>query len=218
MWNAKTLHGAGARPLHRADPYRETPSQTAGPYVHIGLVPSFAGVKDVLAEEFGSGPLHGDAAKGERIAIEGRVFDGAGAPVRDGLVELWQADAAGLHPSPAETRGTADPDFRGWGRCPCDGDTGRFRFETIKPGSVPLADGTPQAPHVSLWIVARGINIGLQTRLYFADEADANARDPILSRIEPGPRRDSLIAQRDGDVYAFDIHLQGEHETVFLDI
>ncbi|QPH53645.1 protocatechuate 3,4-dioxygenase subunit alpha [Pontivivens ytuae] len=195
---------------------KESASQTAGPYVHIGCVPSFAGLK-------GRGPDLGaamvtDATRGERITVEGYVYDGAGAPLRDALLEIWQADADGLYASPAETRGTADPVFTGWGRQPTDGETGLYRFETIKPGRVPWPDGRMQAPHLSLWLVARGINLGLATRIYFADEAEANAGDPLLARIDPPSRVRTLVAERQGDTYCFNIHLQGPGETVFLDV
>lgn len=196
---------------------KESASQTAGPYVHIGLTPNFAEISGVYPDDLGT-KMAGPDAKGERITIVGRVIDGAGAPLRDALVEIWQADAAGLYNSPAEMRGSADPDFAGWGRCPTDMDTGEFRFETVKPGKVPAKDGRPMAPHISFWVVARGINLGLNTRMYFAEEAEANAADPILARIEHKSRIATLMAKRDGDVYRFDIHLQGAEETIFFDI
>lgn len=196
---------------------KESASQTAGPYVHIGLTPNFAEISGVYPEDLGT-KMAGPNAKGERITIVGRVIDGAGAPLRDALVEIWQADAAGLYNSPAEMRGSADSDLTGWGRCPTDMNTGEFRFETVKPGKVPAKDGRPMAPHISVWVVARGINLGLNTRMYFADEAEANAADPILARIEHKSRIPTLMARRDGDVYRFDIHLQGADETIFFDI
>ena len=146
------------------------------------------------------------------------MIDGAGAPLRDAMVEIWQADADGLYNSPAEMRGTADPNFSCWGRCPVSADLGEFVFQTIKPGRVPYKDGRPMAPHITFWIVARGINLGLHTRMYFADEADANAQDPMLSRIEHKVRVETLMATREGSAYVFDIHLQGERETIFFDI
>jgi protocatechuate 3,4-dioxygenase alpha subunit len=157
--------------------------------------------------------------RGERITIRGCVYDAAGAPLTDALVEIWQADAAGLYPSPRESRGQADPNFSAWGRSPGDMESGEFVFETIKPGIVPYPDGRPQAPHITFWIVARGINIGLHTRLYFDDETESNATDPILSQIEDRSRVQTLIARNVGSgVYRFDIHLQGDLETVFFDI
>ncbi|WP_075221634.1 protocatechuate 3,4-dioxygenase subunit alpha [Acuticoccus yangtzensis] len=197
--------------------FRETPSQTAGPYVHIGCVPTFAGLTGLYPEDLGSGPLYMDGVKGETITIRGRIIDGTGTPILDGVVEAWQADAEGLYNSPAEPRGPADPKFKGWGRA-ATMEGGVFTFETIKPGRVPWPDGRMQAPHIALWIVARGINIGLNTRLYFADEAEANAADPVLNRIEQKVRRDTLIAPLKDGAYIFDIHLQGDAETVFLDI
>jgi protocatechuate 3,4-dioxygenase alpha subunit len=199
------------------DTLKETPSQTAGPYVHIGLMPNFVGIQVAHAEDLGSRMIN-DKTRGERISIEGCVIDGGGEPLRDCVVEIWQADAAGLYPSPSETRGAADPNFTGWGRVAADPQTGIFRFATIKPGRLPFPDGRLQAPHVSLWIVARGINLGLNTRLYFGDEAEANATDPILTRIEQQSRVATLIAKRSGNTFNLDIHLQGQNETVFFDI
>ncbi|WP_265518181.1 protocatechuate 3,4-dioxygenase subunit alpha [Nitratireductor luteus] len=196
---------------------KETPSQTAGPYVHIGLTPNFAEITGIFPEDAGK-TLVNDKTPGERIVIEGRIIDGQGGVIKDAVVEIWQADHLGLYNSPYEPRGHADSNFTGWGRCATDMQTGEYRFETIKPGRVPFADGRIQAPHANLWIVARGINIGLQTRLYFSDEAEANAEDPVLSRIEHRARADTLIARRAGDAYTFDIYLQGENETVFFDI
>ncbi|MGW9232295.1 protocatechuate 3,4-dioxygenase subunit alpha [Pseudorhizobium sp. NPDC055634] len=197
---------------------KESASQTAGPYVHIGCTPNFSGIHGVFDTDLGSGPLVNDQTRGERITIRGRVIDGSGTPLRDALVEIWQADAEGLYNSPSETRGTADPNFFGWARCPGDMNTGEFVFETIKPGRVPFRDGRMMAPHVNFWIVARGINIGLNTRMYFSDEEEANAQDPILARIEHRVRVPTLIGKRDGDTVTFDIHLQGDQETIFFDV
>ena len=196
---------------------KETPSQTAGPYVHIGCVPNFSGILGVYPEDLGSSMVN-DKTKGERITIRGNVIDGSGSLLRDALLEIWQADADGLYNSPSEMRRTADPNFTGWGRSPTDMQTGEYVFRTIKPGKVPFRDGRPMAPHVTFWIVARGINLGLQTRMYFGDEKEANEADPILSRIEHRVRVPTLIAERKGDTYTFDIHLQGDRETIFFDI
>ncbi|RWA77193.1 protocatechuate 3,4-dioxygenase subunit alpha [Mesorhizobium sp.] len=198
------------------DRLKESPSQTAGPYVHIGLTPNFCGIGGVYDSDLGSEMVN-EQTKGERIELRIRVLDGTGTPLKDALIEIWQADVDGLYNSPAELRGTADPDFLGWGRQPTDMETGVCRFQTIKPGRVPFRDGRLMAPHISLWIVARGINIGLNTRLYFSDEEKANAEDPILARIEHRVRVPTLIAERQGDAYVFDVHLQGEKETVFFD-
>jgi protocatechuate 3,4-dioxygenase alpha subunit len=201
----------------KLDYLKESPSQTAGPYVHIGCTPNFSGIHGIFPEDLGASMVN-DKTQGERITITGRIFDGLDAPLRDALVEIWQADSDGLYNSPSETRGSADPNFTGWGRCPTDMDTGVFTFETIKPGRVPYYDGRLQAPHVTFWIVARGINIGLHTRMYFSDEESANAEDPLLARVEHRIRVPTLIGARDGDTYTFDIRLQGENETIFLDI
>lgn len=205
--------------LHPTPTLKESPSQTAGPYVHIGMSPNFAGIKGVYAADPGETMLTPDT-RGERIRIEGRIVDGAGVAVADAMVEIWQADADGSYVAPMGPSSNSAPAFTGWGRKPTDG-TGGFVFDTIKPGPVPGPDGRPMAPHVSLWIVARGINIGLQTRIYFADEAEANASDFVLNKIHDPRRRETLIARREpGEVprYVIDIHLQGEKETVFFDL
>lgn len=204
--------------MQHLDRLRETPSQTAGPYVHIGAVPNFAGIGGVYPADLGAAMV-GEAARGERIRITGAVHDGTGAALRDVLVEIWQADADGRYPSPADPRGGADPAFAGWGRCAADQDTGEWTFDTIKPGRVPHPDGRMMAPHVSFWIVARGINLGLATRMFFPDEEAANAEDPVLTRIEHKTRIPTLIARKTGEAaYRFDIRLQGEAETIFFDI
>lgn len=204
-------------------PHKESSSQTAGPYVHIGLIPHQAGF-DIFEKNF-SHILVGPDTVGERIRIEGRIFDGLGALARDVLVEIWQANADGRYNHPADRQeGKAiDPSFRGWGRTGTNFETGLYTFETIKPGPVIGRRGhRPMAPHVNVWLAARGINIGLSTRLYFSDEAEANAQDPVLNIIEPRERRETLIARREergGEIaYVFDIHLQGERETVFFDL
>ena len=202
------------QPLNRL---KESPSQTAGPYVHIGCVPNFLGIDGVFDSDLGKTMVN-DETQGQRIAITGRVIDGTGTPLKDALLEIWQADGNGLYNSPSETRGAADPNFAGWGRQPTDLKTGVFRFDTIKPGRVPFPDGRMQAPHVNFWIVARGINLGLNTRMYFADEAEANGEDPVLARIEHRVRVQTLLAEPIDDGYRFDIHLQGDNETIFFDI
>ncbi|TNJ48436.1 protocatechuate 3,4-dioxygenase subunit alpha [Phaeobacter sp. B1627] len=200
------------------DHLKESPSQTAGPYVHIGCTPNFSGITGVYPQDLGHEMITGEVS-GTPIRITGRVLDGTGTPLRDAMIEIWQPDAAGLFNSPAETRGRADPNFTSWGRAASDMVTGEFAFDTVKPGAVPYVDGRLQAPHVTLWIVARGINLGLHTRMYFPDEDAANAADPILTRIEHQNRVRTLIAETPGKGhYHFDIHLQGPTETVFFDI
>ena len=200
---------------------KETASQTAGPYVHIGLIPAMAGF-DIFEKNF-TNVLVGPNTKGERITLEGRVLDGTGTPLRDVLLEIWQTDAAGRYNHPADrSQGTTDEDFRGWGRAGSDFESGLITFETVKPGAIIDKAGRKCAPHVNVWIVARGINIGLNTRLYFSDEGAANAADPVLNLIEQPVRRSTLIAKRDERagkvVYDFTINLQGPDETVFFDV
>jgi protocatechuate 3,4-dioxygenase, alpha subunit len=202
---------------------KETPSQTAGPYVHIGLIPHQAGF-DIFKNNF-SNVLVGRETQGERIRVEGRVLDGLGVPTRDILVEIWQANAQGRynHPADRQENKELDPSFRGWGRTGTDFTTGLFMFETVKPGPVIGRHGhKPMAPHINFWLAARGINIGLATRMYFSDEEDANVQDPVLNIIDPPLRRQTLIARREvrdgGVVYVFDIRLQGDDETVFFDV
>ncbi|MEM8729043.1 MAG: protocatechuate 3,4-dioxygenase subunit alpha [Pseudomonadota bacterium] len=190
----------------------ETPSQTAGPYVHIGCIPSFAGLAGIYPEDLGQSPIE-DGAQGQIITITGCVLDGTGWAMRDALLESWQADAQGRFPG----QPGADPKVSGFCRFAADKDSGVYDLRTVKPGAVAGRNGQVFAPHVSLWIVARGINIGLHTRVYFDDED--NGSDPLLARIEQRPRVDTLIAQKTGDgAYRFDIRLQGAGETVFLDL
>lgn len=183
------------------DYLEESPSQTAGPYVHIGCTPNFVGIEGIYDQDLGLAPFPDDAP-GERITVTGTVYDGTGTALRDVLIETWQAGADG----------TFGPGAQGWCRMPSDLDTGEFVLNTVKPGAT-----GKQAPHISLWIVARGINIGLQTRMYF--EGDDHSADPLLNRLEHQNRRGTLIARDTGNgTYRFDIRLQGEGETVFLDL
>lgn len=191
---------------------KETASQTAGPYVHIGLAPAAAGF-DIYRNELGR-DIAGANAKGVRIKVTGTVTDGTGVPVKDVLIEVWQANAEGHHAG----QDPVEDGFRGWGRVISDFETGRFSFETVKPGSVMGRNGWPMAPHLNLWLVARGINVGLNTRMYFGDEDAANAADPVLNLIEHIHRRATLIARALDNTYHFDICLQGDSETVFFDL
>lgn len=204
---------------------RETASQTAGPYVHIGLAPEAAGF-DIFENNFGP-VLVSPETLGERIRIEGRVFDGIGTVLTDVLIEIWQANSAGkyAHPADRQPGKQIDPHFRGWGRACTDFESGVYAFETVKPGLVEGRNGRVMAPHINAWIVARGINTGLNTRIYFSDEGEANAKDPVIDLIEWEARRTTLIAERldakatnGAAVYRFDIRLQGENETVFFDV
>jgi len=194
------------------NPLKETASQTAGPFVHIGLAPRDAGI-EIHASELGR-EIAGPDVVGQRITVTGSVFDATGTPVSDVLIEVWQADAQGIY-SGAHNNSSG---FVGWGRVVPDFKSGIFSFQTIKPGPVAQPDGALMAPHLNLWLVARGINIGLSTRMYFQDELGLNETDPVLSQIAPPQRRDTLIAEQNPEGYAFDIRLQGAAETVFFDI
>jgi protocatechuate 3,4-dioxygenase alpha subunit len=180
-----------------------SPFQTVGPFF------------DVLLRTRAPLAMVRPGARGERIVVRGVLRDGAGSPIRDGLVEIWQADADGRYAHPDDPRaGDADPAFHGYGWRHTD-ETGGFSFDTIKPGRVP-GPGRLQAPHIMVSVMARGILTRFITRLYFEDEA-ANAEDEILALVPP-ERRGTLLARRDADgAYRFDIRIQGVDETVFLD-
>lgn len=199
----------------------ETPSQTSGPYVHIGLAPTTAGF-NIFDLNFGNVIAESDVP-GERISVTGSIKDGMGSKIRDGLIEVWQANSAGHYPSLEEgNKNLVESGFRGWGRAATNIENGEWAFDTIKPGCVVELNEKKQAPHINFWIVARGINIGLNTRMYFADEEQANKVDPVLCGIQPKNRQKTLIASRDDSGerpnYRFDIVLQGEDETVFFDV
>jgi protocatechuate 3,4-dioxygenase alpha subunit len=189
-----------------------TPSQTVGPYLHIGLVPSQYGGREIFT------PVVADqGVPGTHIRIEGRIVDGDGNILPDAVLELWQADGEGRYAHPADGRPLKSNSFRGFGRCPTDKDGG-FHFETVKPGQVPGPKGTTQAPHINVGVFSRGILKRLFTRIYFADEP-ANASDPVLALV-PADRRQTLMAKPDSakpGVWRFDIRLQGKDETVFFD-
>ena len=194
----------------------ETPSQTVGPYFAIGLTQQIFGRRQIA-----TGSVCGAETPGEHIQLVGRVFDGAGTPVEDAMIEIWQADAEGRYAHPADKRPgeRSDPKFRGFGRAGTNAQ-GEFSFETIKPGPVPGPGNSLQAPHLNLIVFSRGMLTHAFTRVYFDDESSANEIDPILSLVEPA-RRGTLVAKREtegtGMTFKFDIHLQGKSETVFFD-
>jgi len=191
-----------------------TPSQTVGPYFAYGLTP---GGKYAWNDAFSNDLVTPDAS-GDRIRVEGQVFDGDSVAIPDAMLEIWQADAQGRYANPRDTRALPNAAFKGFGRCGA-GAKGEFSFDTIKPGVVPDPDGKPQAPHILLAVFARGMLLHLYTRIYFDDEAEKNAADPILALVPP-ERRATLIARREAGsaTYRFDIHLQGDDETVFFDV
>ncbi len=187
-----------------------TTSQTVGPFLAIGLVPR--NVADIAFD--------GRTDQAGRIVLEGRVVDGAGDPLPDGLLEVWQADGDGRYRHPHDARAQVDDAMRGasgFGRLNT-GTDGAFRFTTVKPGRVPAPDGSLQAPHLVVACFARGLLKHLSTRVYFDDEAEANAEDFVLARV-PAARRGTLTAERTASgVYRWDLVLQGDaaHETVFF--
>jgi protocatechuate 3,4-dioxygenase alpha subunit len=193
----------------------ETPSQTAGPYVHIGLALEAAG-NPSRPQEIWNQMAKADAP-GQHITLIGNVYDGNGHLVRDSFVELWQADHEGRYDSAFDLQ----KPFNGFGRTATTFDAGEWTMHTVKPGVVLNAAGVPMAPHINVSLFARGINIHLQTRLYFADEAEANGKDPVLNLIEQPERRLTLLAhpcEVDGKpAYRFDMRIQGDGETVFFD-
>ncbi|HWW26842.1 MAG TPA: protocatechuate 3,4-dioxygenase subunit alpha [Caulobacter sp.] len=206
--------------LDNQDPtlFGQTPSQTVGPFFHYGL--PWKGCADLIGDsDIGARPelfpaehyvLASPSAKGEvageSIVIEGVVLDADGKVVPDAMIEIWQADAAGRY-----IDGPSNTGFIGWGRA-STGEDGVYRFVTIRPG--PVDDR--QAPHIAVGVFGRGMIKRLATRLYFEDEA-ANAADPILALV-PADRRETLFARKAGQVWRFDIVLQGDRETVFFDI
>jgi protocatechuate 3,4-dioxygenase alpha subunit len=172
---------------------RQTPSQTIGPFFGMAL-PWAEGSR--LVDEGAAGA----------IRLRGRLLDGAGEPVADGLIEIWQADGDGRV-------GRASDEFRGFGRCPTDGD-GRYAFLTTKPGSVRDSEGKVHAPHILVSVFARGLLRRVVTRVYFPDEA--NGADPVFAQLDPRAQA-TLVASRADDGYVFDIRLQGGEETVFFE-
>ena len=187
-----------------------TPSQTIGPFFHRAL----------LRET--SHDLSGRGAAGERVVIEGRVLDGDGAAVGDAMIEIWQANAAGRYDHPEDLRDDRplDEKFHGFGRAASNFD-GSFSFRTIKPGPVPGSGNSLQAPHINVSVFARGLLKRLVTRIYFPGEP-LNSADPLLNAVPPD-RRTTLIARAEkrssGELELFfNIVLQGDGETVFLDI
>ncbi len=180
-----------------------TPSQTVGPYLAIAL-------------RWPDGPFVVPQGTAGAFWLRGRVLDGEGAPVTDALVETWQADPEGRFDHPDDPRGAAPssvPGFRGFGRS--ETLDGEYAVLTVKPGRLPDGEGGLQAPHVDLSVFARGLLDRLVTRVYFADEPEANAQDPVLSAL-PEDVRGTLLAHPSEDGYRFDVVLQGERETVFF--
>jgi protocatechuate 3,4-dioxygenase alpha subunit len=184
-----------------------TPSQTVGPYLHIGL-------------SWPDGHLVVPPDAPGAVRIVGTLYDGAGQPVPDGLIETWQADPDGRFDHPDDPRnGNGSPapaEFTGFARATTV-DGGRFEIVTVKPGPLPAEAGRSQAPHLDVSVFARGMLDRTVTRIYFPDEEAANVSDPVLSGVDPA-RRHTLIGVPDQGALRFDIHLQGDHETVFFQL
>jgi protocatechuate 3,4-dioxygenase, alpha subunit len=185
--------------------FETTPSQTVGPYFAIGL-------------PFDVGPFAVPEGTAGAIHITGTVSDGAGAPIPDFLLETWQADSEGRF---ADMHGYGEPSelegFRGFARYGLEDGDGTFDIVTVKPGPVPGLAGATQAPHIDVSVFARGMLHRCVTRIYFADEPEANAADPVLARV-PADRRQTLLAHPTDDGYHFDIRFQGSEETVFFEV
>ncbi len=197
----------------QAADFGPTPSQTVGPFFAYGLT------AQQYRYDFGQ-PFDDVVAlphaAGEHIVLEGRVFDGDGQPIIDAMVEISQADAQGKYPANAQDVQASG--FRAFGRVGTGTDAqNRFVFRTVKPG----AEGPGHAPHINVIVLMRGLLLHAFTRVYFHDEASANAQDLALNAV-PAERRATLIAQRRDEgglpVYRFDIHMQGPQETVFFDV
>jgi protocatechuate 3,4-dioxygenase alpha subunit len=184
-----------------------TPSQTVGPYFAMRL-------------PWEQGPYVVPADTPGAITIVGRLYDGAGNVIPDGLIETWQASPEGRFAHPDDPRGPVpggDTVFRGFGRCET-GHDGSFRIVTLKPGALPSGDGETEAPHIDVSVFARGMLDRSVTRIYFPDEIAANEADPVL-RAVPAERRSTLIAvPASAGLLRFDVHMQGEQETVFFDL
>jgi protocatechuate 3,4-dioxygenase alpha subunit len=181
-----------------------TPWQTVGPYFHYAL-------------PYDSGPQVAGSSRAGAFTLHGYVYDAEGTPIPDSLVEIWQADESGRFvDEPGIFEAPAPDGFRGFGRCDTDAD-GHYAFTTVKPAGVPTEDGAEQAPHIAMSVFARGMLRRVVTRVYFDDEATANASDPLLSSVEAS-RSATLVAVSEDGGYRFDVRLQGADETVFLDV
>jgi protocatechuate 3,4-dioxygenase alpha subunit len=200
-----------------------TPSQTVGPFFAYGLTPKGRCQWDPNGsyswKETISDNLITPDVTGDKIRVEGTIYDGDGVPITDAMIEIWQADGQGRYASPRDNRALPNAKFKGFGRSATD-KNGVFAFDTIKPGPVPGPNGKMQAPHIIFCIYSRGMLRQVYTRMYFPDEA-ANTSDAILMMV-PTERRQTLIARKEAGkgapAYRFDVRMQGDNETVFFDI
>ncbi len=197
---------------------KQTPSQTAGPYLHIGFLPEEVGINSSLSRELNNLILS-EKTEGTRIEISGKIYDGNNEVLKDAIVEIWQVDSNGNYQSRLTKKNKYDKNFSNWGRTSCDFNTGLWKFNTIKPGIVQLNKSEILAPHIWLWIVARGINLGLYTCMYFSDENTLNKLDRNLKKLNNNNNLQSLFAvYTEKYKYEFNIHLQGAKETIFFDV
>ena len=197
---------------------KQTPSQTAGPYLHIGFLPEEVGINSFLSRELNNLILS-EKTEGTRIEISGKIYDGNNEVLKDALVEIWQVDSNGNYQSRLTKKNKYDKNFSNWGRTSCDFNTGLWKFNTIKPGIVQLNKSEILAPHIWLWIVARGINLGLYTCMYFSDENTLNKLDRNLKKLNNNNNLQSLFAvYTEKYKYEFNIHLQGAKETIFFNV
>ncbi|MHA6799802.1 protocatechuate 3,4-dioxygenase subunit alpha [Bounagaea algeriensis] len=179
-----------------------TPSQTVGPF--------FALPGGILWD---AGPEAVPEGTAGAFVLRGRVLDGNGDPVPDAVVETWQADSQGLFDHENDPRGETSQ-WQGFGRC-ATGTDGSFWVRTVKPGPLPTPEGSTEAPHLTVTVLARGMLTRVVTRVYFPEQEQANAADPVLAAV-PQQRRHTLVAAADGTDYRFDVRLQGDDETVFF--
>jgi protocatechuate 3,4-dioxygenase alpha subunit len=182
-------------------PLRETASQTAGPYVHIGCLPNSVGVTGIYSDDLTRNKPLADAP----IKISGKIFEGEGLVCKDMMLEFWQADERGSYENGI------------WQRTSTNLESGLFSIETQMPGKISTAEGCVLAPFISVWVTARGLNLGLLTRIYFPEHENVIAEDPHMALV-PESRRGTLLAKPMDGGYLFDIHLQGAAETVFFDV
>jgi protocatechuate 3,4-dioxygenase alpha subunit len=196
---------------------KQTPSQTAGPYLHIGLLPKKVGINSSFSRELNNLILS-EKTKGTRIEISGKIYDGNNEVLKDALVEIWQVDSNGNYQSRLTKKTKYDKNFSNWGRTSCDINTGLWKFNTIKPGIVQLNKSEILAPHIWFWIVARGINLGLYTCMYFSDENTLNKLDRNLKKFTNNNLQSLFAVNIEKYKYEFNIYLQGDKETIFFNV
>jgi len=196
---------------------KQTPSQTAGPYLHIGFLPKKVEINSSFSRELNNLILS-DKTEGTRIEISGKIYDGNNEVLKDALVEIWQVDSNGNYQSRLTKKNKYDKNFSNWGRTSCDLNTGLWKFNTIKPGIVQLNKSEILAPHIWLWIVARGINLGLYTCMYFSDENTLNKLDRNLKKLTNNNLQSLFAVNIEKYKYEFNIYLQGDKETIFFNV